>query len=78
MRDTGIEGIEVYYSEHSAKQTSFLLAAAKDMGMLITGGSDFHGESKPNTALGTGKKGLKIPYKCFQDLKTRLNERYHD
>lgn len=72
MRDIGIEGIEAYYSEHSTKQTSFLLAAAEDMGMLITGGSDFHGENKPNTALGTGKKGLKIPYKCFQDLKNRL------
>jgi len=77
MRDIGIEGIEVYYSEHSTKQTSFLAAAAKDMGMLITGGTDFHGENKPNTALGTGKKGLRIPYKCLQDLKNRLAKQHN-
>lgn len=54
----GIRGIEVYYSTHTPEQTAFFLSLAKKYNLIITGGSDFHGEKvKPDIALGTGVCG---------------------
>ena len=39
----GLQGIEVYYSSHDQGQTRHYLNLAKKYGLLITGGSDFHG-----------------------------------
>jgi len=39
----GLRGIEVYYSSHSQRQTEHYLNLAKEYGLLVTGGSDYHG-----------------------------------
>ncbi len=36
-------GIECYYPEHSAAQTGHYVQTCKDLGLIATGGSDFHG-----------------------------------
>lgn len=41
--DMGIEGIEVYYPEHSEEQLVEYKSLARRKRLLITGGSDFHG-----------------------------------
>lgn len=49
----GLSGMECYYSSHSQKQTQELVAIAKNKGLLITAGSDFHGPSlDPNLDIG--------------------------
>lgn len=40
----GIEGIEVYYSLHNKDQESYYIAIANRHNLLMTGGSDFHGD----------------------------------
>ena len=52
LTDHGLEGIEAYHSDHSARQTRFYIALAKHLGLAITGGSDFHGPAKPQAQLG--------------------------
>ena len=65
----GLNAIEAYHSDHDVKDTNLYLELAKQHGLLVTGGSDFHGEVKPSVKLGTGCGGnLKIP----DDLVTRL------
>lgn len=71
IKDVGIDGVEAFYPEHSAKHTLFLKKAAEDMGLLITGGSDFHGDNTPHLSLGKGTGSLKVPYSCFENLKRR-------
>jgi hypothetical protein len=44
MREAGLDAIEVYHSDHDAEMTAFYLAMAGRLDLLITGGSDFHGE----------------------------------
>lgn len=39
----GLMGIECYYHEHSATQTRNYLQMCADLGLVATGGSDFHG-----------------------------------
>ena len=53
--DCGIDGIEVNYSDHSNTERNELRKLCENNGLLILGGSDFHGEkSKPNIKIGDG------------------------
>ena len=40
---SGIEGLEVYYPAHEAADTQRYIEMAKKYGLLLSGGSDFHG-----------------------------------
>lgn len=50
--EKGIDGIEVYNTIHTLKDMRRYLLLAKRYNLLITGGSDFHGESHPERELG--------------------------
>lgn len=43
----GLKGIEVFYPGHSDEQRAYYLALAKKLGLLVTGGSDYHGAANP-------------------------------
>lgn len=47
-----LDGVEAFSSYHTAAQAVFYMDKAKENQMLITGGSDFHGTSKPDVRLG--------------------------
>jgi hypothetical protein len=50
----GLPAIEVYHSDHTAADSARYLAIAEKYGARATGGSDFHGDNKPEIQLGTG------------------------
>ncbi len=52
--DHGLAGIEVYHLSHQEYQLKYFARAAQELGLLITGGSDFHGMVKPDVMLGSG------------------------
>lgn len=55
MKSLGLSGLECYYSKHDKPMTDYYISIAKKYNLLITGGSDFHGDkAKPNLKLGTG------------------------
>jgi 3',5'-nucleoside bisphosphate phosphatase len=65
----GMNAIEAYHSDHTPRDTAEYLGLAQRHGLLVTGGSDFHGAVKPGVSLGTGCRGnLNIP----PDLVDRL------
>lgn len=49
----GIQGMECWYSRYSRQEVAFLTAQAQASGLLISGGSDFHGTPKPGLLPGT-------------------------
>ena len=52
----GLRGIEVYHSSHTKEEMKYYLEIANKYGLLISGGSDYHGKTvKPDIELGTGK-----------------------
>ena len=69
LKDTGLGGIEVYYSTHTQLQTTRFLELAKQFGLLVTGGSDFHGLTKPDIEVGAGRGSLKVPEQLLAPLK---------
>ncbi len=70
--DLGIEGIEVYYSTHTPEETAKFKKLAERHGLLITGGTDFHGEAKPEIEIGVGMGNMKVEYSVVEDLKKEL------
>lgn len=55
MISYGLKGIEVFHSSHSKEEMGYYLEIANKYNLLVSGGSDFHGESvKPDIELGTG------------------------
>ncbi len=60
LQEHGLGGIEVHYSEHTKLQTEQYLKLAKEFGLLVTGGSDFHGEMNPAVKLGYGFGSLNV------------------
>ena len=52
--DVGLQGIEVYHSEHTRADSEVFWDLARSFDLIPTGGSDFHGANKPGVCLGTG------------------------
>ena len=69
LRDMGMDGIEAYYSEQSARKQEAYLGLARKLDMVVSGGSDFHGTVKPAISLGSGKGGLFVPHEVLDALK---------
>ena len=69
LKEQGLDGVEVHYSTHTPRQTRTYLSLAKQLGLLVTGGSDFHGMTKPDIEVGTGKGSLHVPDHLLPKLK---------
>ncbi|MBV8732440.1 MAG: PHP domain-containing protein [Acidobacteriia bacterium] len=68
--NVGMNAIEAYHSDHTPRDTELFLGLAERHGLLVTGGSDFHGAAKPDVRLGTGYRGnLKIPENLVERLR---------
>ncbi|MBN1141203.1 MAG: PHP domain-containing protein [Deltaproteobacteria bacterium] len=68
----GLDGIEAYASSASNDESDRLVTLASQMGLLVTGGSDFHGLEAGEIRIGAGKGNLRIPYRLLEALKKRL------
>lgn len=61
----GLKGIEVYYPTHSQNIMDYYLGIAKKHNLVVTGGSDAHGDAKKHTYVGK----VKIDYQVVEDLR---------
>ena len=64
----GLAGIEVYYPGHSPQQIRQYTELAENYGLLMTGGTDFHGSITPDTKMGSGDGDLFVPYTLYKEL----------
>jgi predicted metal-dependent phosphoesterase TrpH len=70
LRDAGLRGLEVFHSDHRPADMQRYAGVARKYGLLVTGGSDFHGDVKPQISLGTGNHGnLNIPITVLNELR---------
>lgn len=65
----GLKGLEVYHSVHSFEDERYYLGVAKKYSLCISGGSDFHGKSKPDIKIGTGRGSLRVPACILDGIK---------
>lgn len=70
--EAGIDGIEVYSNYHEPYHIEYYEKFAKDHNLLITCGSDFHGEKKPSIVMGEyglDKDGSELIEKFLERIK---------
>ena len=69
----GINGLETTYSSYSKNITSQISEISNKLNLLECGGSDYHGDIKPNINLGFGYENtpIKVPYKFLNDMKEK-------
>jgi predicted metal-dependent phosphoesterase TrpH len=72
LRGMGLESIEAYYPDHSAKETAYFLDICGSLDMAPTGGSDYHGDCKPRCKLGTAWGNLCVPDDALDKLMEKL------
>jgi hypothetical protein len=70
LLEAGLEGIEVYHSEHSPADCAGFAAIARRFELVQTGGSDYHGDNKPGIRLGRGIEGnICLSYSFLEDMR---------
>ncbi|MCL2617332.1 MAG: PHP domain-containing protein [Defluviitaleaceae bacterium] len=65
----GLMGIEAIYSSHTTYQINQATRWANKYRLVVTGGSDFHGENRPSSDIGTGRGSLFVPYSIINNLQ---------
>jgi predicted metal-dependent phosphoesterase TrpH len=73
-KEAGLDGIEAYYSQHSPAQTARFLELADRLGLVVTGGSDFHGTPKPHVPLGIVFEDEPAPAGLLDGMRARVEE----
>lgn len=70
LKAAGLLALEVFHSDHSPELQVYYSDLARDLKLLPTGGSDFHGAVKRNIRLGSGIDGnLRVPYQFLERLR---------
>lgn len=72
LKSYGLQGLEVYYPEHSKNQTRQFHELARRHGLVATGGTDFHGAIKPGVAMGSADGSFKVPFQVYEQLLALL------
>ena len=78
LKEQGLRGLEVYHSSQNPYQSSKLREIAREFDLLPSGGSDFHGSTKPDIDNGVGRGGLRISYALLKDINEEICDQIED
>ena len=71
-KQAGLDAMETEYSTYDAETTQKAKTMAKQFGLLESGGSDFHGENKPDISVGKGRGNLAVPLEFLDAMRNIL------
>ena len=72
LKEAGLQGIEAVYSTYASSEERDMRRLADKYDLLISGGSDFHGNNKPKLDMGTGYGKLYVDYSILENIKKRM------
>ena len=75
FKEYGLDGVEGYYTEYTPEMQEKYQTMAKELGLILSGGSDFHGSIKPHISIGTGTGNLRVPYAVLENIKNLKENR---
>ena len=78
LRAYGLDGVEAYHSDHDAEAQLYFIRLANQLGMIVTGGSDYHGFKAQGSRHDSGGKlgSLQLPYGIAMQLRRAYCSRY--
>ncbi len=68
----GLLGLEAWHPDHSPANARRYTAMAARFGLVVTGGSDFHGVYTPHVTLGATSAGARVPYEVVDRLRALI------
>lgn len=68
----GLEGVEAYTNGTNLQGIHWYIGQARRRGLIVTGGSDFHGFEDGDVCIGRARGDLKIPYRCMEEVRVAL------
>lgn len=74
LKKLGMKGVEVFYPDHDSEKEKYYLVYAVRNNLLITGGSDFHGDYHDDKNIIASKT---CPYEYYLELKKFKNEMFN-
>lgn len=69
--ECGLDGVEGWYTEYTPETQTKYQGFAREFGLSLSGGSDYHGTVKPHIAIGRGTGSLEVPYSALETVKRR-------
>ena len=69
LRQEGMAGFETVYGDYGPQEEAYFRALAGRLGMVESGGSDYHGDNKPGVVLGRGRKGIRVPDEFLEGIE---------
>jgi len=73
LKEAGLIGIEAIYSTYNSAEERQIRKLAAKYDLCISGGSDFHGGTKPGLEIGNGYGKLFVPYDVLENLRKRAH-----
>jgi 3',5'-nucleoside bisphosphate phosphatase len=74
LMERGLDGVEVFNNLAQANEMEFLRRRTLEAGLLVTGGSDYHGIEE-GLEMGRGRGGIRFSDSLLPPLRKRLSER---
>lgn len=74
LAEAGLGAIECLYTGYWPQMVEEYLGLARDFGLLVTGGTDYHGANRPAVKIGVAYGGLKVSDETFAALAAKCAE----
>jgi 3',5'-nucleoside bisphosphate phosphatase len=71
----GLDGVEAYNTGATNDDIDWYITQTRRRGLIVTGGSDFHGSEGGEIVIGGGRGNLKIPYACVEEIRRAVDKR---
>jgi predicted metal-dependent phosphoesterase TrpH len=71
LASKGLGGVEVDHPSQNGEERALFRRLAEALGLVASGGSDFHGDAKPDIRLGVGNGTIDVPYATWEALRAR-------
>jgi predicted metal-dependent phosphoesterase TrpH len=70
----GLRGIEGYHGDLRGIEQEPYRALGRAKGLIVSGGSDYHGEMRPDRGFPGGKHGVDVPDEVLEELRGAARE----
>lgn len=71
--DLGLMGLEAYYPTSTPRQTEMYVSIARQYRLMVTCGSDFHGDNRPGVPIGCAWRPVPVLEQTYETLTRRMN-----
>ena len=72
--EAGLKGIEGYHGDMPEDQQEPYRALGRAKGLIVSGGSDYHGDMRPDRGMPGGKHNVTVPDEVLDELRTAADE----